>query len=349
MGILAGRDLESGGTWLGVSPSAGRVCFLTNLRALDPVEPPSCKPARLNGQRHASRGELPLRFLRGGESPAAFAQSLRADAYHGFNLVAVDLVRGQLVYTNNERRSGAEAEGAAGAGQPVLGVVAGHAGAEGPGRGGAGAGVEARAGAKQHVPVQGSCKGSETEANGAAGHGVNGNGAAGGSTGAGGAGESCSCRVEQLQRGRVYGLSNGRLGEWPKVATGVELLEGMLKEEEISNEGPVPWDRLFEDLLGDSRRLVPAPPPPDETASAGSPTAATAAAAVEFERQLEHLTSGRFVSEVPSPYGPYGTRAQTVILVRRNGSAVIRERHLHEDGVWRQQEQVFSIALQEEE
>ena len=48
----AGRDLEAGGTWLGIGAN-GRFAALTNIR--DPHQPPARK----------SRGELVARFLDG--------------------------------------------------------------------------------------------------------------------------------------------------------------------------------------------------------------------------------------------------------------------------------------------
>ena len=48
--ILAGRDLEAGGTWLGVS-EAGRVAMLTNVRSASP------------GPGRRSRGELATHWL----------------------------------------------------------------------------------------------------------------------------------------------------------------------------------------------------------------------------------------------------------------------------------------------
>ena len=50
--VYAGRDLEAGGTWLGVGAN-GRFAALTNIR--DPHQPPARK----------SRGELVARFLSG--------------------------------------------------------------------------------------------------------------------------------------------------------------------------------------------------------------------------------------------------------------------------------------------
>ncbi|MFC0667408.1 NRDE family protein [Azotobacter chroococcum] len=75
--IHAGRDLEAGGTWLGVGPG-GRVAAVTNIR--DPRQPP--------GRR--SRGELPAGFLLGALSPEAYLEQVaeRAQDYTGFNLLA---------------------------------------------------------------------------------------------------------------------------------------------------------------------------------------------------------------------------------------------------------------------
>ena len=74
--VYAGRDLEAGGTWLGVGAD-GRFAALTNIR--DPHQPPARK----------SRGELVARFL-GGESLIDDYLSdvtARAPDYAGFNLL----------------------------------------------------------------------------------------------------------------------------------------------------------------------------------------------------------------------------------------------------------------------
>ena len=56
-GVYAGRDLEQGGTWLGVTRS-GRFSAITNYRQAEPRSP---------GAR--SRGELTREFLIGSEHP----------------------------------------------------------------------------------------------------------------------------------------------------------------------------------------------------------------------------------------------------------------------------------------
>jgi uncharacterized protein with NRDE domain len=79
--VLAGRDLEAGGTWLGVARS-GRFAALTNYR-----DPSRKKPGA------PSRGELVSRFLTGGTTPRNYLAELESGAnrYNGFNLIFGDL------------------------------------------------------------------------------------------------------------------------------------------------------------------------------------------------------------------------------------------------------------------
>jgi uncharacterized protein with NRDE domain len=76
--ILAGRDLQAAGTWMGVARS-GRFGAVTNFRDLE--NPPS-KDA-------PSRGMLVTRFLTGATSPKEYLDDLRGGAprYAGFNLL----------------------------------------------------------------------------------------------------------------------------------------------------------------------------------------------------------------------------------------------------------------------
>lgn len=76
-GLLAGRDLAQGGTWMGLTRD-GRFAAITNFR-----DPARTAPAP------RSRGELPLNYLAGGQPPQAFLRDLlvHADDYAGFNLL----------------------------------------------------------------------------------------------------------------------------------------------------------------------------------------------------------------------------------------------------------------------
>lgn len=78
--ILAGRDLQAGGTWLGVSRH-GRLAALTNYR--DPGVQRAEAP---------SRGELVAQFLQSDASADEFLAALatRATAYNPFNLLVFD-------------------------------------------------------------------------------------------------------------------------------------------------------------------------------------------------------------------------------------------------------------------
>src|SRR5271169_2226818 len=77
--ILAGRDLEAGGTWMGVTRS-GRFAAVTNYRG--------GRDANAVG----SRGALVTNFLLQSKSPESYISELskKKDSYSGFNLLAAD-------------------------------------------------------------------------------------------------------------------------------------------------------------------------------------------------------------------------------------------------------------------
>lgn len=78
--LLAGRDLEAGGTWMGVTRD-GRFAAITNSRDSDVTLPAP-----------RSRGELTLNFLLGTEPPMDYLAGLdpHADQYAGYNLLLGD-------------------------------------------------------------------------------------------------------------------------------------------------------------------------------------------------------------------------------------------------------------------
>jgi uncharacterized protein with NRDE domain len=87
--IVAGQDLQSGGTWMGVTAS-GRWAIVTNFRN-----------PRDKTQYATSRGHLIQDFLESDLAPIRFAQQLeqKQQDYAGFNLFVGD--REQAVYMSN--------------------------------------------------------------------------------------------------------------------------------------------------------------------------------------------------------------------------------------------------------
>ena len=87
--IIAGQDLQSGGTWMGITAS-GRWAIVTNFRdGQDKKTYPT------------SRGELIQQYLESTQTPIRFAQDLEKKQcdYAGFNLFVGD--RQQAVYMSN--------------------------------------------------------------------------------------------------------------------------------------------------------------------------------------------------------------------------------------------------------
>ena len=97
--MIAGRDLLSGGAWLGVGLD-GRFAAVTNVR----------EPGR-EGAGPRSRGELPVDYLCGDLSPAEYLaqRAGRFDDYAGFNLLVGDL---DSVYYASNRAPGIHEVGA---------------------------------------------------------------------------------------------------------------------------------------------------------------------------------------------------------------------------------------------
>lgn len=78
--VLAGRDEQAGGTWMGLTRQ-GRFAALTNFR--DPAS---------HREDAASRGHLVADFLRSASTPEDYVSDIaaRAGDYNGFNLLAGD-------------------------------------------------------------------------------------------------------------------------------------------------------------------------------------------------------------------------------------------------------------------
>lgn len=88
--ILGGRDLESFGTWMGIS-QGGRIASLTNYR--DPT---------LEKKRRTSRGDIVADYLIGTETTEDYLTELNdsANDYNGYNLILG--TADQLYYYSNQ-------------------------------------------------------------------------------------------------------------------------------------------------------------------------------------------------------------------------------------------------------
>lgn len=87
--VLSGRDLQSGGTWLGVT-AEGRMALLTNVRG-----------AQAHGADAPSRGRVVTDWLAARESTADFWTRTALSGHNGFNLVAADFRRGECFWASN--------------------------------------------------------------------------------------------------------------------------------------------------------------------------------------------------------------------------------------------------------
>jgi uncharacterized protein with NRDE domain len=87
--ILGGRDLESGGTWLGLTQQ-GRFAFLTNVR--DP---------RHHDPQAPSRGTIVPAWLSGRETTDRFWMRTALSGHNGFNLVAADFTQGECFWASS--------------------------------------------------------------------------------------------------------------------------------------------------------------------------------------------------------------------------------------------------------
>jgi uncharacterized protein with NRDE domain len=78
--LLAGRDIEAGGTWLGITKS-GRFAAITNYRDMKSIK-----------EYAPSRGALTLNFLTSDIPPVKYGYGLseKADKYNGYNLLFSD-------------------------------------------------------------------------------------------------------------------------------------------------------------------------------------------------------------------------------------------------------------------
>ncbi|MBX3232156.1 MAG: NRDE family protein [Labilithrix sp.] len=88
--ILGGRDLQGGGTWLGVS-AAGRIALVTNVRDPSEVVAPAAP----------SRGEIVERWLRADTTFDALERHVTGAGFAGVNVLAFDRGGAEVVHLSN--------------------------------------------------------------------------------------------------------------------------------------------------------------------------------------------------------------------------------------------------------
>lgn len=87
--VLGGRDLQAGGTWLGLT-AQGRLGLLTNAR----------DPSR-HDEHAPSRGDVVPLWLAGRLSTDRFWTQTALSGHNGFNLIAADFQAGDCFYATN--------------------------------------------------------------------------------------------------------------------------------------------------------------------------------------------------------------------------------------------------------
>jgi uncharacterized protein with NRDE domain len=87
--ILGGRDLEAGGTWLGLT-TQGRMALVTNVRNPEQNDPGA-----------PSRGDIVPSWLAGDLSSDRFWMRTALAGHNGFNLIAADFRQGECFWASN--------------------------------------------------------------------------------------------------------------------------------------------------------------------------------------------------------------------------------------------------------
>jgi uncharacterized protein with NRDE domain len=89
--ILSGRDLQAGGTWLGLN-ATGRLALVTNVR----------RGGTAQDGDAPSRGAIVTRWLRGDLTLDRYWTEIALSGYNPFNLIAADFARGECFWASSE-------------------------------------------------------------------------------------------------------------------------------------------------------------------------------------------------------------------------------------------------------
>lgn len=130
---------------------------------------------------------------------------------------------------------------------------------------------------------------------------------------------------QQLDPG-LHGIANATIdADWPKVLRGRQRFQQLVDQGKLGGT-ELPWEDIF-GIMRESELL-------EEDADKLPKTG--------YGPEFEMKASSIFVAPFETRWGPYGTRSQTVIAVRRNGVAELRERYL-EDGKWLELRHTFTM------
>jgi uncharacterized protein with NRDE domain len=91
--ILSGRDVQGGGTWLGLT-AQGRLALVTNLRKAHRADPTA-----------PTRGRIVPSWLRGDMSADRFWPRVALSGHEPFNLIAADFRAGDCFWASSEQAS----------------------------------------------------------------------------------------------------------------------------------------------------------------------------------------------------------------------------------------------------
>ena len=87
--VLGGRDLESGGTWLGLT-AQGRLALVTNMRGTSAADASA-----------PTRGRIVTDWLAARELTGNFWMRTALSGHNGFNLIAADFQRGECFWASS--------------------------------------------------------------------------------------------------------------------------------------------------------------------------------------------------------------------------------------------------------
>jgi len=130
----------------------------------------------------------------------------------------------------------------------------------------------------------------------------------------------------------VHGVSNASLDTpWPKIILGRKRLEEMAASGAFDAEESFPWDRVF-DFMHDSSVLES---DVDKLPDTG------------YGPELETAASALFVEPIDVGGLTFGTRSMTILTVRRDGVAELRERYLvgGSEAAWAEERHQFHTKV----